>query len=103
MASMMPLLSVYWPYLTTCVLVYVVYFLIFGQRGNGNSHHPEGKTKAKSLPKVRKEEKYSNKDDEDDEEDEVRPLTFPEETPHIPYIFHEISEVIQLLIFYILS
>ena len=31
--------------------------------------------------------------DGEEQDDEVSPLTFPEDTPHIPYKFTEISEV----------
>ena len=92
MLSMMPLLSVYWPYLLTSVLVYVVYVLVFDH----NRSTPEKQTvnPIKSSSKEVKKDNYSSKDDiEEDGEDEVQPLTFPEDTPHVPYIFNEISAV----------
>ena len=48
-----------------------------------------------NLTKQTNNESTVYKDDDDGEEvdDEVSPTTFPEDTPHIPYEFKEISEV----------
>ena len=94
MLSMMPLLSVYWPYLLSVILCYAVYVQIFGQ-GRKNSINENRKTvENRRVSKQIIENHFSSKDDADAfEEDEVVPLTFPEDTRHIPYIFNEISEV----------
>ena len=94
MLSMMPLLSIYWPYLLTSVLVYVAYVLIFGHNRGTPPRETEIPKKIGRLSKEIKKGNYSSKDDvEDDGEEELQPLTFPEDTPHIPYVFNEISEV----------
>ena len=94
MLSMMPLLSAYWPYLLTSVLVYVVYVLIFGRNTSTSEKETENPIKIKRSTNEVKKDNFSSKDDvEDYEDDEVQPLTFPEDTPHIPYIFNEISAV----------
>ena len=103
MLSMMPLLSVYWPYLITSVLVYVVYFLIFGRNRSTPKEQTENSIKMKSSSKEKKDN-YSSKDDvEEDEQEAVQPLTFPEDTLHIPYMFNEISAVSQRNISNVLS
>ena len=97
MLSSMPLLSAYWPYLVTFVLVYIIYVMIFGSNRSDSTKNTESeaiKLKAKQEAKRPADESTVNKDDDgDEEEDEVSPLTFPEDTPHIPYKFTEISEV----------
>ena len=97
MLSAMPLLSAYWPYLITVGLVYVIYVLIFGNNQNDTTKTSEN---ASIQLKPQRDTKQTNngttvyKDDDDGEEvDEVSPTTFPEDTPHIPYEFKEISEV----------
>ena len=99
MTSTMPLLSVYWPYLLTSVLVYVIYVLIFGRNRNTPGKQTDNTIKLKSSSKEVKTDKYSSKDDvEEFEEGAVQPLTFPEDTPHIPYIFNAISAVRSMFI-----
>ena len=97
MLSSMPLLSAYWPYLVTVALVYIIYVMIFGSNRSDSTKNTESeaiKLKAKREAKRPADESTVNKDDDgDEEEDEVSPLTFPEDTPHIPYKFTEISEV----------
>ena len=104
MLSAMPLLSAYWPYLITVVLVYVIYVLIFGNNQNDSTKTNEN---AAIQLKPQRDTKQTNnaatvyKDDDDGEEvdDEVSPTTFPEDTPHIPYEFKEISEVVLFQMF----
>ena len=98
MLSAMPLLSAYWPYLITVVLVYVIYVLIFGNNQNDSTKTSENaaiQSKSQRGTKQTNNETTVYKDDDDGEEvdDEVSPTTFPEDTPHIPYEFKEISEV----------
>ena len=95
MWEMMPLLSVYWPHLITVILVYSMYVLIFGQTRSNGINYSENALKNRREPTTQtKEGRVSTRAiDEDDEEDDVTPATFPEDTPHIPYLFNEMSEV----------
>ena len=94
MLAMMPFLSAYWPHILTIILAYSSYVLIFGKNRLASLNDK------KSLPKnleASSQTKVNQLDPKDeDDEDEVTPTTFPEDTPHIPYNFDEISEVRKL-------
>ena len=98
MSLVMSLLSAYWPYLIAVVLAYVIYALIFGNSKNDsnvqNIENVTTKSKPQLLSSQSADESTVYKDDDGEEEDDaVSPTTFPEDTPHIPYEFKEISEV----------
>jgi len=93
----MSLLSAYWPYLIAVVSAYVIYVVIFGNNKNDsnvqNNKNVATKSKPQLLSNQSTDESTVYKDDDGEEDDdEVSPTTFPEDTPHIPYEFKEISE-----------
>ena len=98
MSLVMSLLSAYWPYLIAVVSAYVIYIVIFGNNKNNsnvqNNKNVATKSKPQLLSNQSTDESTVYKDDDGEEDDdEVSPTTFPEDTPHIPYEFKEISEV----------
>ena len=98
MSLVMSLLSAYWPYLIAVVLAYVIYVAIFGSNKNisnvQNNKNVATKSKPQLLRNQSTDESTVYKDDDGEEDDDaVSPTTFPEDTPHIPYEFKEISEV----------
>ena len=91
MWAMMPLLSVYWPHLFTVILVYLLSTLIYGHiRANGSKCSGN---ELKSPSKINEDRLSAKTINEDEIETDVIPTTFPEDTPHIPYIFDKMSEV----------
>ena len=79
-----------WIFILTLIIAYSIYFLLFNR--TDTSFAKEGK----ELPKVSgsntPKNDVSSGLDESVEVDGVAPATYPEDTPHIPYIFNEITE-----------
>ena len=80
-----------WIFILTLIIAYSIYLLFFNRTDTSfakeNKDSPKGNS-GSDRPK----KDVSSGVDESVDVDGVAPATFPEDTPHIPYIFNEITE-----------
>ena len=80
-----------WIFILTLIIGYSIYFLFWGKTDTSFAKEDKELPKGNSGSNTPKKDVYSGVDESVDV-DGVAPATFPEDTPHIPYIFNEITE-----------
>ena len=80
-----------WIFILTLIIAYSIYFLLFNRTDTSFAKKGKELPKGNSVSDTPKKDVSSGMDESVDV-DGVAPATFPEDTPHIPYIFNEITE-----------
>ena len=91
MWTMMPLVAAYWLHFLIFIMSVLAFHWIQSKVLTYQTKNSilNGKTPSKH----RRLSTNDCADNGDEEDEEMEPASFPEETPHIPYVFDEISVV----------
>ena len=91
MWTMMPLVAAYWLHFLIFIISFLAFHWIRSKVLTGTTTNSNLNGKAPLKHRRLSTTDCADNGDEDDEE--IDPATFPDDTPHIPYVFDEISEV----------
>ena len=91
MSLILHVLTDNWIFILTLIIAYSIYFLLFNRTDTSFAKEGKELPKGNSVSDILKKDVSSGVDVSVDV-DGVAPATFPEDTPHIPYVFNEITE-----------